>query len=384
MTWPNDVVTRTVTGAYLSGTGGPAQGRVTFTPTASVYDTSGTLIVEDTITAVLDNNGAFSLELPTTDNRLLSPQGWAYEVSVRLYGVKPKKFYVTLPVGDGSSVSIVNEMSASATAPVVNEVALIQLADESIPSAAGSFNDVVTRAVTGTYLNGLGEAAVGRVTFTPTARVVDANDAVIIENPIVATLDATGTFLVNLPTTDNKLLYPTGWAYEVSVRVNGVKPQKFYAFLPYGDGSTVDIRTSVSATTSTVTDGSAPPPAVAGPAGPRGPGTLVGEGTPSSTLGQVGDLYIDSLTGTYYGPKTSSGWPVEPLYVIGEAPTRRYVHTQGTAASTWTVTHALGGRPSVTVVDSAGTVVIGDISYNSDTEVTISFTSPFSGYAYLT
>jgi len=38
----------------------------------------------------------------------------------------------------------------------------------------------------------------------------------------------------------------------------------------------------------------------------------------------------------------------------------------------------------VTVVDSAATVVIGDVTYNSDTSVTVSFAAPFSGYAYLT
>jgi hypothetical protein len=64
--------------------------------------------------------------------------------------------------------------------------------------------------------------------------------------------------------------------------------------------------------------------------------------------------------------------------------TRRHVHTQNTSSSTWTITHDLGGRPSVTIVDTAGTVVIGEVSYESDTEITVSFTAPFSGYAYLT
>lgn len=64
--------------------------------------------------------------------------------------------------------------------------------------------------------------------------------------------------------------------------------------------------------------------------------------------------------------------------------TRRYVFTQASPVTTWTITHSLGGRPSVTVVDSAGTVVIGEVTYISDTQVTVEFTSAFSGYAYLT
>jgi hypothetical protein len=64
--------------------------------------------------------------------------------------------------------------------------------------------------------------------------------------------------------------------------------------------------------------------------------------------------------------------------------TRRYVYTQTLASSEWVITHSLGGRPSVTVVDSAGTVVIGEVQYDSNTQVTVSFTVPFSGFAYLT
>ena len=62
----------------------------------------------------------------------------------------------------------------------------------------------------------------------------------------------------------------------------------------------------------------------------------------------------------------------------------RHVHTQGTVATTWTINHALGGYPSVSIVDSAKTVVIGEITYSSTTQVVVNFTSAFSGYAYLT
>lgn len=35
---------------------------------------------------------------------------------------------------------------------------------------------------------------------------------------------------------------------------------------------------------------------------------LTGDGAPASSLGKVGDLYLDELTGDVYGPKTTSGW----------------------------------------------------------------------------
>lgn len=64
--------------------------------------------------------------------------------------------------------------------------------------------------------------------------------------------------------------------------------------------------------------------------------------------------------------------------------TRRYVHTQGSASATWVITHSLGGYPSVTIVDTSKTFVIGEVKYDSTTQITVSFTAAFSGYAYLT
>jgi hypothetical protein len=384
MTWPNDVVTRTVTGAYLSGLGVPAKGRVTFTPTTTVHDTNDAVIVEDTITAILDTDGEFSLDLPTTDNPLLSPSGWAYEVNVRLHGVKPKKFNVTLPVGDGTPVSIVNNLSSAQVVPVIHEIVQTPLEDH-VGEPGGTFNDVVTRTVIGTYLSALGNPAQGRVTFTPTTRVVDANDAVIIEDTITAALDETGSFEIDLPTTDNPLLAPPGWGYKVEVRIYGVKLQKFYVTLPYGDGTPVDIVGEISLNNSSSISGSTfSGQSVQGPIGPRGPGTLVGEGTPLPGNGFDGDIYIDAIDGAYYGPKVDGEWPLSPFFAPSQLGVQRFIHTQAVASSTWQITHALTGRPSVMVVDSAGTVVIGEIRYNSNTSITILFTAPFSGFAYLT
>lgn len=245
-------------------------------------------------------------------------------------------------------------------------------------------NDVITRTVTGTYYNSLGDPAKGRVTFTPTARIVDENDAVIVEDALTAPLDANGSFSIELPTTDNPLLYPSGWAYEVSIRIYGVKPQKFYVYIPYGDGSSVDLNIDLISSNFGVSPGAGSPQATPGPIGPRGPGVIVGTGAPSNSVGQDGDVYIDANTGSFYGPKASGAWPGSAFYSPSVPVTQRYVHTQSSASSTWTITHALGGRPSVTVVDSAGTVVIGEVGYNSNTTVVVSFTTPFSGFAYLT
>lgn len=61
----------------------------------------------------------------------------------------------------------------------------------------------------------------------------------------------------------------------------------------------------------------------------------------------------------------------------------RYKHVQGIAASTWSIPHNLGYHPSITVVDSAGTVVEGCKRYLDENNIEINFSAPFSGIAYL-
>jgi hypothetical protein len=56
---------------------------------------------------------------------------------------------------------------------------------------------------------------------------------------------------------------------------------------------------------------------------------------------------------------------------------------QPTAAGTWTINHTLGFRPNVSVVDTFGNLVIAEVLYNSDTQITLSFTPAMAGEAYL-
>ena len=60
-----------------------------------------------------------------------------------------------------------------------------------------------------------------------------------------------------------------------------------------------------------------------------------------------------------------------------------YTHVQSVASSTWVITHNLGKFPSVMVIDSSGNVVVGEITYNSNNQITIQFSAPFAGKAYL-
>lgn len=60
-----------------------------------------------------------------------------------------------------------------------------------------------------------------------------------------------------------------------------------------------------------------------------------------------------------------------------------YKHIQSVASDTWVIAHNLGKYPSVTVVDSSGSECEGHTTYNGPNQLTISFSAPFSGIAYL-
>lgn len=70
------------------------------------------------------------------------------------------------------------------------------------------------------------------------------------------------------------------------------------------------------------------------------------------------------------------------LEVIGEI-VDTYVHTQSVAADEWTIVHNRNKYPSVTIVDSAGSVVVGDVQYVDRNTVVLRFSGEFSGKAYL-
>lgn len=60
-----------------------------------------------------------------------------------------------------------------------------------------------------------------------------------------------------------------------------------------------------------------------------------------------------------------------------------YNHAQSTSASVWTINHNLNGHPTAVVIDSAGTQCEGTFTYPSTNQMVITFSSAFSGTAYI-
>lgn len=67
---------------------------------------------------------------------------------------------------------------------------------------------------------------------------------------------------------------------------------------------------------------------------------------------------------------------------IEGADDKHYTHNQTEVSAEWEVTHNLGKNPAVTVVDSAGTEVIGEVDYISSNTCVLRFKAPFKGKAF--
>lgn len=90
---------------------------------------------------------------------------------------------------------------------------------------------------------------------------------------------------------------------------------------------------------------------------------------------------------------TVTSGPVASATITGTAPTQtlsfvlptagQYVHNQLTSSSTWNITHNLNYYPAVTVVDSGNNTVIGNVTYISENQLSVSFNATFGGKAYL-
>lgn len=73
---------------------------------------------------------------------------------------------------------------------------------------------------------------------------------------------------------------------------------------------------------------------------------------------------------------------VDAINEVKTSGDKNFVYSQLSASDTWYVNHNLNKYPSVTVADSANSIVIGDVLYVDLNSVIIKFSSAFSGVAY--
>lgn len=135
-------------------------------------------------------------------------------------------------------------------------------------------------------------------------------------------------------------------------------------FEVYNDTETLQLTVNPASTLEVVSEGPQGAPGPQGVPGDTGPTGATGATGPQGDVGPE-------------GPQGDTG----PQGPSGDFAV--YVFPQIAPTTHWVVNHGLGVRPNVTVVDTAGTVVEGDIDYVSDNVLTIDFAYGFAGEAYL-
>lgn len=113
-----------------------------------------------------------------------------------------------------------------------------------------------------------------------------------------------------------------------------------------------------------------PPPVVVG---------VIPSGTPTPSRPPI---YVNPGQGGAVGPRGLQGTqgaqgPSGYDQIIS------YHHVQGVASDTWNIEHSLNFYPNVTIMDSAGNIVEGDIEYTNVNNIRAIFSAAFSGNAYL-
>ena len=98
MPLPGDLTTVQLTGTFTDSTGNPVRGSVTIAPNATLTDATGEVIIPQFERTYQLYNGTFtSAPMVATSCADISPQGWAYEITVAIDATAPWSFSVFVP-----------------------------------------------------------------------------------------------------------------------------------------------------------------------------------------------------------------------------------------------------------------------------------------------
>lgn len=99
----------------------------------------------------------------------------------------------------------------------------------------------------------------------------------------------------------------------------------------------------------------------------------------------MSSLYPEEPLDPLYPTTDTDYLPASPTVITSSqvVPLVAFSYDQPSPAATWTITHNLNFFPNVTVIDTGGTQIEAELVYPSRNELTITFTSPVAGSAYL-
>lgn len=213
--------------------------------------------------------------------------------------------------------------------------------------------------VTGTYLLPGGLPASGSITFQPTAEMRDpATNTIVSTQEVKVGLNFNGSFSVSLYATNDDGVVPEGVTYEVNERLNETAWNKYFISIDKeSPGGIFDLA------------------------------DVIPNEEPITTYNYATKEYVDSRIGgassiTFEPTSEITSTTVQDAIEEVRAKSK-YVHNQVSASTTWSVAHNLKFYPNVSIVDSALSHVMGEVTYIDENNLTVSFTSAFSGKAFL-
>ena len=319
MSYSPDVVVRTVYGQFLTA-GSPASGSVTFSSSTTIQDDQDAIIFSTPVLLTFDNTGSFTIDLPTTDNRRLSPFGWYYTARVRVSGGKSYSFDFYLPTGNLSDVDFtsIDQVAQRAATGVTTKGYIGPQGSQGVQGPQGPANGPQgvqgPQGATGVQGAGGVQGATGAGTQGATG-IQGANGI----------QGATGA---------------TGAGVQGTTGAQGV-------------GGVQGAQGTIGAQ------------GIQGATGAGISAQELSDAIEASALGTTDDL-SEGSTNLYFTKQRVS-----------------YEYTKTTPGTTWEITHNLGFYPNVVVQDSGGTIYEGEISYLTVNSLVLTFSTPISGKAYL-
>ncbi|MFD8151754.1 hypothetical protein ACFV28_13515 [Streptomyces sp. NPDC059720] len=106
MMLPEGIPTVRVTGRYLFPDGRPLSGQIVWRAPNLLTFADHDVILGGPVTVPLDEQGAFTVELPATDAPGMSPSGWSYSVAEQFAGVPQNRVYQVLLPAETPAVDI--------------------------------------------------------------------------------------------------------------------------------------------------------------------------------------------------------------------------------------------------------------------------------------
>jgi len=102
-----------------------------------------------------------------------------------------------------------------------------------------------------------------------------------------------------------------------------------------------------------------------------GQNNLSVDASPSNINASVNNLAVNITMGAMQGPQGLPGISAG-----------RYIHTQNTAASVWTINHNLGYYPEILLLTVGGMRFIGEVLHTTINQAVVQLSSSYTGTAH--